>query len=123
MAIPQEILSVERPKDTIVKKSGERYLVIKRTCKRVNGKPKPVDLGTIGEIINGSYVEIHSEPRKQNNVVDIKDYGEFALCNKAAGNLFEKLAEVFDVQTAKRLYVLAVLRVAYPGMVNRDIKF
>ena len=29
MAIPAEILSVERPKNTKVKKSGERYLVIK----------------------------------------------------------------------------------------------
>ena len=56
MAIPAEILAVERPKNTKVKKSGERYLVIKRTCKRVEGRNIPVDLGTIGEIVDGRYV-------------------------------------------------------------------
>jgi len=95
MAIPKEILAVPRPKSTVVKKSFDRYLVIKRTCKRVNGKPRPVDLGTIGEIIDGKYVEIRPEPKKQRNQVDIKDYGEFALCNLAAGNLFDELACVF----------------------------
>jgi len=38
MAIPKEILAVERPKNTRVKQSGDRFLVIKRTCKRVDGR-------------------------------------------------------------------------------------
>ena len=71
MPIPTEILAVERPKSTVVKYSHGRYLVIKRTSKRVNGKPKPVDLGTIGEIIDGKYIEIRKEPRKRRNEVDI----------------------------------------------------
>ena len=110
MPIPKEILAVERPKSTVVKFRLGRYLVVKRTSKRVNGKAKPVDLGTIGEIIDGKYVEIRPEPKKQKRQIDIKDYGEFALCNKAAGDLFQQLAKVFDMKTAKQLYVIALLR-------------
>ena len=51
MAIPEEILSVVRPKSTIVRQRGSRFVVIKRTSKRINGKPVPVDLGTVGEIV------------------------------------------------------------------------
>ena len=70
MAIPAEILAVERPKNTKVKKSGERYLVIKRTCKRVEGR----------------------------------------------------LADVWDLGDAKRLYVIALLRAAYGNVRNRDLQ-
>ena len=49
-------MAVERPKNTRVKKSGEKYLVIKPTRKRVNGRNVPVELGTIGEIVNGKFV-------------------------------------------------------------------
>lgn len=122
--IPDEIKAVERPKSTVVKQYGSRYLVIKRTSKRVNGKPRPVDLGTIGEIIDGKYVEIRKEPRRQSSErkVDVKDYGQFVLCNSSAGDLFQKLADVFDVKTAKQLYMIALLRAANPGLKNRDIQ-
>ncbi len=36
-----------------MKPSGNHYLVIKRTCKRVNGRNVPVELGVIGEIRDG----------------------------------------------------------------------
>jgi len=128
MAIPKEILAIERPKNTIVKKSADRYLVIKRTCKRKNGKPYPVALGTIGEIVNGVYVQIREEPRKKlADSIDIKDYGEVTLCdigaNKYNDNLLQELASVFDINTAKRLYTLAILRSAYIDIRNRDIQF
>lgn len=35
MPIPKEILQVERPSSTRVKKFGDRYLVIKRTSKEL----------------------------------------------------------------------------------------
>ena len=73
MPIPKEFLSVERPENTVVKMRLGRYLVIKRTSKRVDGKAKPVDLGTIGEIIDGKYVEIRTVPKKRKRQVDIKD--------------------------------------------------
>ena len=123
MAIPKEILAVERPSSTRVKKSGDRYLVIKRTSKRVGDRTVPVELGTIGEIVNGQYLELREKPRRKRNSVDIKDYGEIALCNKAADALLKELNDVFDTRTAKQLFVIALLRAADPDIKNRDLKF
>lgn len=123
MAIPPEILAVERPSSTRVKKSGDRYLVIKRTSKRVNGKSVPVELGTIGEIVDGKYIQLRETPRKKRNAVDIKDYGEVAFFNKAADDLLLELNEVFEPKTAKTLLVIALLRAADPDIRNRDLKF
>ena len=94
MPIPAEILAVERPKNTRVKKSGDRYLVIKRTCKYVDGRNVPVELGTIGEIVNGSYVEKRKEPRPKG--VDIKDYGEVALCDDCGKDLLRGADDLSD---------------------------
>ena len=87
MAIPEEILSVVRPKSTIVRQRGSRFVVIKRTSKRINGKPIPVDQGTVGEIVNGKFVE-GSYMRKKNKV-DIKAYGAVALCDKYGSGLLQ----------------------------------
>lgn len=125
MPIPKEILAVERPKSTRVFYSLGRYLVIKRTSKRVNGRTIPVDLGTIGEIIDGKYVEIRKEPRKTKDgkkVIDIKDYGEIAFCNKVGASVLDDLKEIYDPQDATRIFVIALLRAAYHNIKNRDIQ-
>ena len=119
MAIPSEILAVERPKSTVVKRRGERYVVIKRTSKRVGKRCVPVDLGMVGEIVNGKFVE--RQPRTRCRQIDIKDYGEVALCDKLGGSLLPELAKVWDLPDAKRLYVLALLRAAYGDVKNRDL--
>ena len=120
MPIPPEILAVERPKSTRVKKSGNRWLVIKRTCRREGNRNIPVELGTIGEIIDGRYVEIRKTPRSQK--IDIKDYGEVKLCMDCAGDLLENLADVWDPADAKKFLCIAVLRAAYGPIRNRDIR-
>ena len=93
MAIPKEILAVKRPSSTVVKRRGDRYVVIKRTSRRKGNRVVPVDLGTVGEIINGTFVEqqIKSDRKKR---VDIKDYGEVALCDKFGKDLIQQLARV-----------------------------
>ena len=55
MVIPKEILDVERPKSTVVRYCFGKYNVIKRTCIRDGIRSIPVDLGKVGEIINGKY--------------------------------------------------------------------
>ena len=120
MAIPEEILSVVRPKSTIVRQRGSRFVVIKRTSKRINGKPVPVDLGTVGEIVNGKFVE--GSYRRKKNQVDIKDYGEVALCDKYGSGLLQELAKVWSLDDAKRLYVIALLRASYGDIMNRDLQ-
>ena len=123
MPIPQDILAVERPKNTKVKKSGDRYLVIKRTCKRINGKNIPVDLGTIGEIIDFKYVEIREKPMRKNNVIDVKDYGLVQLFNKNCFDIYEDLSKVFVPDSAKKIYIIAMLRAIDNDIRNRDISF
>ena len=62
MPIPQEILSVKRPKNTIVIAYGKDknlYAVRQRIgCKNINGRHVPVNGPTIGHIIDGKYVAI-----------------------------------------------------------------
>lgn len=120
MPIPTEILAVPRPKSTRVKKSGNRWLVIKRTCRREGKRNIPVDLGTIGEIIDGKYVEIRREPKGRR--VDIKDYGEVKLCSDCAGDMLQELARVWDIADAKKLFCIAVLRAAYGSICNRELQ-
>lgn len=120
MPIPPEILAVERPKSTRVKKSGDRWLVIKRTCRREGKRNIPVDLGTIGEIIDGKYVEIRKTPRAKK--IDVKDYGEVRLCMDCAGDMLQDLARVWEMSDAKKMFCIAVLRAAYGPIRNRDLK-
>lgn len=80
----------------------------------------PVDLGTIGEIIDGRYVERQSKVPKQ-KTIDIKDYGEIALCNKHGKDLLDELTKVWDLNDAKRLYTIELLRAAYGDIKNRDL--
>lgn len=118
MAIPSDILAVPRPSSTVVKKRGDRFVVIKRTSKRVGKRVVPVDLGMIGEIINGKFVE---KARQKNKSIDIKDYGEVSLCNKFGEDLFRELVNVWGLDDAKRLYVIAMLRASYGDIKNRDL--
>lgn len=120
MTIPKDILAIERPSSTVVKFRGGRYVVIKRTSKRKEGRIVPVDLGTVGEIVNGCYVpKAEKEPVKG---IDIKDYGEVKLCDKLGGDLVKSLAKVWSISDAKRLYVIALLRAAYGDVKNRDLQ-
>ena len=119
MPIPDHIKAVPRPSSTVVKLRGNRYVVIKRTSRRVGTRCVPVDLGLVGEIIDGKFVERKPMPRKKN--VDVKDYGEVALCNKLGKDLLQELAKVWDLNDAKRLYTIALLRAAYGNVKNREL--
>lgn len=121
MVVPKEILAVKRPSSTVVKQRGDRYVVIKRTSRRKGNRVVPVDLGTVGEIINGTFVEqqIKSDSKKR---VDIKDYGEVTLCDKFGKDLIQQLAHVWPIEDAKRAYVIALLRAAYGDVKNRDLQ-
>lgn len=120
MSVPKDILAIPRPKNTRVKPSGNHYLVIKRTCKRINGRNVPVELGVIGEIRDGRYIERVKEPVKRE--VDIKDYGEVSLCDKLGKDLMDDLLKVWTPKEATCLYTIALLRAAYGEVKNRDLE-
>ena len=126
MAVPQEIKDVKRPSSTVIKESFGRYFVVKRTSQRVKGKknPKTIDLGTIGEIINGEYVEIRKEPKKitDKKKINIKTYGSSFVTYKVSKDLHKDLKEVFNNSDADKLYVISLLRVIENDIKNRDIK-
>ena len=126
MSIPEEIKAVSRPRGTVIKEAFGRYLVIKRTSRRVPGKktPRTVDLGTIGEIKDGVYVEIREVPRKvaEKRSINIKTYGTVAACHKVGQSLLQDLKETFPSPDAEKLYAIALLRTCEPDIKNRDIK-
>lgn len=135
MPIPKEILAVVRPSSTVVKRSGERWIVIKRTSKRVGKKVMSVDLGVIGEIINYEYHEIRKlgkreeylmqmkseiEIKNQDNYVDEKDLGQIELCHLVASDLIAELEPFFGTVSSRMLYCMAVMRVSYNDIRDRD---
>ncbi len=122
MAIPKEILAVERPSSTVVKQRGKRFVVIKRTSKRKGGRVIPVDLGAVGEIVNGAFIPLQVKPDKKKRI-DIKDYGEVALCDKFGKDLLQSLAKVWTIDEAKRIYVISLLRAAFGDVRSRDLQF
>lgn len=122
MAVSLEIRSIARPKGTIVRKKGNKYVVIKRTSKRKGKGVYPVDIGKVGEIVNGKFIEIHSKPRRKKQI-DILDYGEVALCNKCGNDLLEDLCKFWDINDSKRLYVIALLRSSYGNIKNKALSF
>lgn len=45
-----------------------------------------------------------------------------SLCNKFGEDLFRELVNVWGLDDAKRLYVIALLRTSYGDIKNRDLK-
>lgn len=134
MRIPDEIKRVERPSSTIVRIGMDgRYLVIKRGSKRIPGKknPVPYDIGTIGEIKDGKYIEIRKEPRStninsdsaKNMTIDIKSYGCVKLAYDVSYDLLEDLRECFNDSISYKLYIMSLLRAIDPDLKSRDIEF
>ena len=124
MAIPSDILAIERPKNTIVKatRTPGVYSVVKRTSKRVPGKknPQAVEIGVIGKICDGKYIP---NPPKPEHEIDIKTYGDFALCEKVGRSIYEDLLKFYSIEDAKKIYCIALLRVICPDIVNEDIEY
>ena len=124
MPIPNEILAIKRPSNTIVKatRTPGVYSVVKRTSKRVEGKknPVPVEVGVVGKICNGKYI---SNPPKIEYEIDLKIYGDFALCDKVGRSIYEDLLRFYGLYDAIKIYCIALLRVINPDIVNEEIQY
>ena len=90
MPIPQDILSVPRPKNTVVIAYGKDkslFAVRQRVgCRNDNGRHLPVNGPTIGHIIDGVYIPI--DKKTADNVstspVDLKDWANVVLSSGGA---------------------------------------
>ena len=123
MAIPKEILEIERPVNTVVKASRtpDVYSVVKRTSKRIPGKknPQPIELGVIGKIAHGRYIP---NPEKPIYEVDFKIYGPTALCHKVGQSIYDDLLRFYQIEDARKIYCIAILRAIEPEITNDEIE-
>lgn len=149
--IPKEILAVERPKNTVVRNQYGKYAVIARTCVRAGKKNMPVDLGKVGEIVDGKFVpeispnlkdaeRARSEKKARmsgekpagkpgrpakdaGDVPDIKKWGACTFYHRTCREVLDELAGCFDLDTAKSLYAMGILRAVDPGLTDRDMQW
>ena len=128
MPIPQDILSVPRPKNTVVIAYGKNkslYAVRQRVgCRNVNGRHLPVNGPTIGHIIDGAYIPIEcsSPTAVAASPVDLKDWANIVLCDRLFVSIQQELSAVYNRVDAMKLYCIAVLRVCDPGIKNYELK-
>ena len=128
MPIPQDILAVSRPKNTIVIAYGKDknlYAVRQRVgCRRVDGKNKPINGPTIGHIIDGVYVPIDNDAPSNvsSSSIDLKDWANIVLCDKVFSDIQEELLAVYSQSDTMKIYCISVLRVCYPGIKDYELK-
>lgn len=128
MPIPQEILSVPRPKNTVVIAYGKNknlYAVRQRIgCRNDNGRHLPINGPTIGHIIDGSYVpiDITSPANVSKSPVDLKDWANIILCDRLFSDIKEELFAIYSRADAMKIYCISILRVCDPGIKNYELK-
>lgn len=125
--VPDEIKAVARPDNTKIKKSGNNYYVVERTCKYIDGRRVPVETATLGKIVDGKYVA-YSEKRIPNKKLsladcDIKIWGSVKFFDDLSKPILDDLLKIFDSSDANRIYTMALLRAIFGNIVNRDLKF
>ncbi|MGN1393159.1 MAG: hypothetical protein ACI4V7_03760 [Succinivibrionaceae bacterium] len=134
MPIPQHILDVARPKNTIVIAYGvnkDKFAVRQRIgCKRKNGRNVPVNGPTIGHIINNQYVpkkdesktSVSKKVQSSNHKIDLKDWANIAICDEIFKDILSELKEFYCTEDVMKIYAISLLRVCYPGVKDYELK-
>ena len=127
MAVPENIRKVERPKGTVVGDGRDGVYPVREKLSSKswvdgNGKRhRPSTNGrVVGHIVDGTYVP--STPKAETVSVcdvDIKDWGEYCLCDSLNRGLLDDLRAVYAEEDAIRLYVMAMLRSLRRGLTDR----
>lgn len=128
MPIPQDILSVPRPKNTVVIAYGKDkslFAVRQRVgCRNDNGRHLPVNGPTIGHIIDGAYIPI--DKKEPDNVsaspIDLKDWANVVLCDRLFLDIRDELSVVYSQTDLMKIYCISILRVCDPGIKNYELK-
>lgn len=128
MPIPEEILSVSRPTNTVViayGKNKDRYAVRKRIgCRNVDGRHLPVNGPTIGHIINFEYVPMEDPGTAPVSCspVELKDWANVVACDNLFRGILDDLCALYDRGDAVKIYCISILRVCYPGLKDCGLK-
>lgn len=123
MPIPQDILDVRRPKNTVVMaygKNKDKYAVKQRIgCKRMNGRNVPVNGPTIGHIVNHLYVPCKKLEKSE---PDLKDWANVIYCDSLFSGIIGELDAQYDHDVSLKIYCISILRVCYPGIKDCELK-
>ena len=119
MAIPKEILEIERPSSTRVKEQNGKYMVIKRTSVLKNGKPVPVELGVIGHIIDGKYIP--KQKRLDIGSIELKEYAGSTLAYRLSKDVLKMLMEFYNVEQAEEIFTYALIRAIHGDVPDKEI--
>ena len=128
MPIPKNILSVPRPKNTVVIAYGKDkglYAVRQRIgCRNDNGRHLPVNGPTVGHIVDGRFVPIDtaSPSSVSASPVDLKDWADIILCDRLFADIRQELSMFYSEADAMKLYCISILRVCDPGIKNYELK-
>ena len=126
MPIPQDILSVPRPKNTVVIAYGKEknlYAVRQRIgCRNENGRHLPVNGPTIGHIVDGRYVPVEESVSVSAAPVDLKDWANVVLCDRLFSSIQEELSAVYSRSDVLKIYCIAILRVCSHGIRDYELK-
>lgn len=135
MPIPQSILEVPRPKNTVVTvygKNKDKFAVRQRVgCRRVGTRNLPINGPTIGHIIDGKYVP--NETQKDKNIsvskmaaksqnISLKDWANISICDGLFRDIQTELCEHYSQDDAMKIYAISLLRVCYPGVKDYELK-
>ncbi len=127
MAVPEHIRKIERPKGTVVgdERNGvypvREKLSSKSWVDEDGKRHRPSRNGkVVGHIINGTFVPLAEKVETVSVCdVDIKDWGEYCLCDSLNKDLLEELKTVYAEEDAIRLYVMSMMRALRRGLTDR----
>ena len=128
MPIPQNILSVARPKNTVVIAYGKDknlYAVRQRIgCRNDSGRHLPINGPTIGHIIDGVYVPIDTSAPVSVSAspIDLKDWANIILCDRLFAGIQQELFSVYSKSDAMKIYCISILRVCDHGIRDYELK-
>jgi hypothetical protein len=128
MPIPEEILAVKRPTNTIVIAYGKDknlFAVRQRVgCRNVEGRHLPVNGPTVGHIVNEKYVPIDAAALSDvsASAIDLKDWANIVFCDMVYSGMQEELLRVYSRRDALKIYCISILRVCYPGIKDCELK-
>ena len=128
MPIPQNILSVARPKNTVVIAYGKDknlYAVRQRIgCRNDSGRHLPINGPTIGHIIDGVYVPIDTSTPVSVSAspIDLKDWANIILCDRLFAGIQQELFAVYSKSDAMKIYCISILRVCDHGIRDYELK-
>lgn len=127
MAIPKDILAVERPVNTIVFAYGKEknlYAVKQRIgCKRKDGRNLPVTGATIGHIVDHVYVPIDGDILSVRKApITLKDWANVKLCMNLSADIREEIGKFYSKEDADKIYTIAILRVCDAGIKDYQLK-